>query len=46
MPLQLICEKYREFGYEEVVTPDLFSSQLRKPSVHVEHYKDNRILLY
>ena len=43
--LQLIREKYWEYGYEEVVTPNLFNFELWKRSGHAEHYKDNMFLV-
>ena len=43
--LQLIREKYWEYGYEEVVTPNLFNFELWERSGHAEHYKDNMFLV-
>ena len=43
--MQLIREKYWEYGYEEVVTPNLFNFELWKRSGHAEHYKDNMFLV-
>ncbi len=43
--MQLIKEKYWEYGYEEVVTPNLFNFELWKRSGHAEHYKDNMFLV-
>ena len=43
--MQLIREKYWEYGYEEVVTPNLFNFELWERSGHAEHYKDNMFLV-
>ena len=43
--LQLIREKYWEYEYEEVVTPNLFNFELWKRSGHAEHYKENMFLV-
>jgi len=32
---------YPEFGYQEVITPQIFSTELWKQSGHYENYKDN-----
>ena len=45
LPAQLIREKYWEYGYEEVVTPNLFNFELWERSGHAEHYKDNMFLV-
>ena len=34
-------EKYREYGYEEVITPQVFSSELFQISGHKQHFSDN-----
>jgi threonyl-tRNA synthetase len=36
---QYIREKYWEYGYEEVVTPNMFNLDLWHTSGHAEHYK-------
>lgn len=45
LAVQLIREKYWEYGYEEVVTPNLFNFELWERSGHAEHYKDNMFLV-
>lgn len=35
---------YRRYGYEEVVTPQIFDMALFKQSGHYEHYKDNMFI--
>jgi threonyl-tRNA synthetase len=42
---QFIREKYWEYEYEEVVTPNLFNFELWQRSGHAEHYKDNMFLV-
>ena len=37
--------KYWDFGYEEVVTPNIFNLDLWKTSGHAEHYKQNMFLI-
>src|SRR2546427_5552615 len=32
---------YRKYGYQEVVTPQIFSAELWKRSGHYENYKEN-----
>ena len=39
--LQFIREKYWEYEYEEVVTPNLFNFDLWTRSGHADHYRDN-----
>jgi len=34
-------ELYRKYGYQEVITPQLFDAELWKRSGHYYHYKDN-----
>ena len=34
-------EKYRKYGYQEVITPQIFSSKLWDLSGHSSHFKDN-----
>jgi glycyl-tRNA synthetase (class II) len=38
-PLQYIKEKYWEYGYQEVVTPNMFNLELWHTSGHAAHYK-------
>ena len=42
---QLIREKYWEYEYEEVVTPNLYNFELWERSGHADHYKDNMFLV-
>ena len=37
--------KYWDFGYEEIVTPNIFNLDLWKTSGHAEHYKQNMFLI-
>lgn len=39
--MQYIKEKYWEYEYEEVVTPNIFNFDLWKTSGHSDHYKQN-----
>jgi threonyl-tRNA synthetase len=39
-----VRELYRDYGYLEVVTPQIFDSSLWKRSGHYDHYKDNMYL--
>lgn len=39
--LQYIREKYWEYEYEEVVTPNIYNFELWKTSGHADHYKQN-----
>jgi threonyl-tRNA synthetase len=34
-------ELYRDFGYQEVVTPQIFATELWKTSGHYDNYRDN-----
>jgi threonyl-tRNA synthetase len=45
MWLQFIREKYWEYEYEEVVTPNMYNLDLWKTSGHAEHYKQNMFLI-
>ncbi len=36
-----VRELYREFGYQEVLTPQIFSSELWKISGHYDNYREN-----
>jgi threonyl-tRNA synthetase len=42
---QFIREKYWEYEYEEVVTPNLFNFELWTRSGHADHYRDNMFVL-
>lgn len=39
--ISFIREKYWEYGYEEVVTPNIYNFDLWTTSGHADHYKDN-----
>ncbi len=39
--LDLMREKYREYGYDEVITPQIFDVSLWKQSGHYENYRDD-----
>ncbi|KAK9455775.1 hypothetical protein V1511DRAFT_510640 [Dipodascopsis uninucleata] len=39
--LELMRSEYRKRGYEEVITPNMFNSQLWETSGHWQHYKDD-----
>lgn len=39
--LKYIRELYRKYEYHEVITPQIFDSELFKTSGHYDHYKDN-----
>ena len=39
--LQFIREKYWEYEYDEVVTPNIYNFDLWKTSGHADHYGDN-----
>jgi len=39
--LDLMREKYRAYGYEEVITPQIFDVELWKRSGHYENYRDD-----
>ena len=39
--LQYIREKYWEYEYEEVVSPNMYNFDLWKTSGHAAHYKEN-----
>ncbi len=41
MCLQYIREKYWEYEYEEVVSPNMYNFDLWKTSGHAAHYKEN-----
>ncbi|MCB9073530.1 MAG: threonine--tRNA ligase [Bdellovibrionaceae bacterium] len=36
-----IRELYRKYGYQEVITPQIYDAELYKTSGHYAHYKDN-----
>ena len=39
--LNFIREKYRKFGYHEVITPQIFDTELYHCSGHYQNYKEN-----
>jgi threonyl-tRNA synthetase len=39
--VKYIRDEYRETGYEEVITPQIFNTELFKTSGHYANYKDN-----
>jgi hypothetical protein len=39
LQVEFIREKYWEYGYEEVLTPNIFNFDLWKTSGHADHYK-------
>ncbi|GMF31011.1 unnamed protein product [Phytophthora lilii] len=39
--LKFIREQYRERGYTEVITPNIYNMELWNVSGHAQHYKDN-----
>ncbi len=39
--LELMREKYRDHGYEEVITPQIFDVELWKRSGHYDNYRDD-----
>jgi len=39
--LELMREKYREYGYQEVITPQVFDVSLWKRSGHYDNYRDD-----
>eukprot|EP00210_Caulerpa_lentillifera_P003105 g2967.t1 len=39
--VELMREKYWEYEYEEVITPNIFNFDLWKKSGHADHYKEN-----
>jgi len=39
--IELMREKYREYGYEEVITPQIFDVELWKRSGHYDNYRDD-----
>ena len=36
-----VRERYRQYGYQEVITPEIFDSSLWHESGHYENYKDH-----
>lgn len=42
--IELVRSLYREYGYDEVVTPQIFDVGLWKISGHYDHYMDNMFL--
>lgn len=41
VPVQFIKDKYWEYEFEEVVTPNIFNFDLWKTSGHADHYKEH-----
>lgn len=39
--IEFIRQKYFEYGYSEVITPQIYDTELYKTSGHMEHYKEN-----
>lgn len=39
--VQYVRDMYKYYGYEEVITPQIFDSKLWKTSGHYEHYQEN-----
>ncbi len=39
--VDFVKEKYWDYEYEEVVSPNIFNFDLWKTSGHAEHYKEN-----
>lgn len=39
LQVEFMREKYWEFDYEEVVTPNIFNFDLWKTSGHADHYR-------
>jgi len=39
--VELMRERYREYGYEEVITPQIFDVSLWKRSGHYDNYREN-----
>ena len=39
--IQYVRDMYRYYGYDEVITPQIFDTQLWKTSGHYENYKDD-----
>ena len=40
-----VRELYKEYGYKEVITPQIFDMEIWKRSGHYEHYKENMFLV-
>jgi len=43
---RLMRDKYREYGYQEVITPQIFDVILFKTSGHYQNYKDNMYFMH
>jgi threonyl-tRNA synthetase len=41
LAIDLLREMYTRYGYQEVITPQIFSAELWKRSGHYDNYKDN-----
>jgi threonyl-tRNA synthetase len=39
--VEFVRHFYREYGYEEVITPQIFDAELWKTSGHYDHYQEN-----
>ena len=39
--IEYIQELYRKYGYQEVITPEIFNTQIYQKSGHYEHFLDN-----
>ena len=42
---EFLREKYKEYGYEEVITPQIYHSDLFETSGHLHHFSDNMYLV-
>ena len=40
-----IQELYRKYGYQEVITPEIFNTQIYETSGHYEHFLDNMFFI-
>ena len=45
LALQFIKDKYWEYEYEEVVTPNIYNFDLWRQSGHAAHYKENMFVI-
>lgn len=43
--LELIRQEYRKRGYQEVISPNIYSSKLWETSGHWDHYKENMFIM-
>lgn len=44
--ISYVRERYRKYGYQEVITPEIFDSSLWHESGHYENYKDSMFFTY